>query len=50
MGDNSAAWQKFAKESLGLESDVCQTHATAIAANNCTHNKHLKEVKNYNTF
>jgi hypothetical protein len=25
---------KFAKEELGLDANVCQTHANAIAANN----------------
>jgi hypothetical protein len=34
IGDNSAAWQKIAKAELHFESKACQTHATAIAANN----------------
>ena len=51
MGDNSAAWQKFAKEELHLESNVCQTHATAIAANNGSHKKHFDDPnKNYDGF
>ena len=50
MGDNSAAWQKFARESLGLDSLVCQTHATAIAANNGSHKKQFNETKNYDAF
>jgi hypothetical protein len=51
MGDNLAAWQKIAKKELHLESNVCQTHATAIAANNCSHKKHFNDPnKNYNGF
>jgi hypothetical protein len=49
--DNSAAWQKFARENLGLEANVCQTHATAIAANNGSHKKFFDDVnKNYEPF
>jgi len=32
---------KFAKEELGLDANVCQTHATAIAANNGSHKKYF---------
>ncbi len=39
LGDNWAALQKFARETLGLEANVCQTHATAIAAKNGSHKK-----------
>ena len=35
---------KFAKEELGLNANVCQTHATAIAANNCSHKKYFDNV------
>jgi hypothetical protein len=44
LGDNSAAWQKFARETLGLEANVCQMHATAIAANNGSHKKFFDDV------
>jgi hypothetical protein len=51
LGDNSAAWQKYARETLGLEANVCQTHATAIAANNGSHKKFFDDVnKNYKSF
>jgi hypothetical protein len=51
LGDNSAAWQKFARETLGLEANVCQTHATAIAANNGSHKKFFDDInKNYEPF
>ena len=50
LGDNSAAWQKFAVESLGLTANVCQTHATAIAANNGTHHTHFDNPDNYEEF
>jgi hypothetical protein len=50
-GDNSSAWQKFAKDELGLEANVCQTHATAIAANNGSHKKYFDNVnENYDCF
>ena len=32
---------KFAKEELGLDANVYQTHATAIAANNSSHKKYF---------
>ncbi len=51
MGDNSLAWKKFAKDELGLETNVCQTHATAIAANNGSHKKYFDNVnENYDGF
>jgi hypothetical protein len=51
LDNNSAAWQKFARETLVLEANVCQTHATAIAANNGSHKKFLDDVtKNYEPF
>ena len=50
LGDNSAAWQKFARDTLGLDSNVCQTHATAIAANNGSHKTHFETTENYNAF
>jgi hypothetical protein len=50
LGDNSAAWQKFARDTLGLDSNVCQTHATAIAANNGSHKTHFEATENYNAF
>ena len=51
MGDNSSAWQKFAKDELGLAANVCQTHATAIAANNGSHKKYFDNVnENYDGF
>jgi hypothetical protein len=49
MGDNSSAWQKFAKDEPGLEAKVCQTHATA--ANNGSHKKYFDNVdENYDGF
>jgi hypothetical protein len=51
MGNNSSAWQKFAKDELGIDANVCQTHATPIAANNGSHNKYLDNVnENYDDF
>jgi hypothetical protein len=51
LGDTSAAWQKFARETLGLEANVCQTHATAIAADNGSHKKFFDYInENYEPF
>jgi hypothetical protein len=50
LGDNSASWQKFAAEELGLPANVCQTHASAIAANNGTHKTHFDDMENYEAF
>jgi len=50
MGDNSTAWQKFVAETLELESNVCQTHATAIAANNGSHRTHFDSMERYEEF
>ena len=42
---------KFAKEELGLDANVCQTHATAIAANNGSHKKYFDNVnENHDCF
>ena len=32
LGDHTTAWQKFCSEELQVPTNVCQTHATAIAA------------------
>jgi hypothetical protein len=51
MGDNSSAWQKHAKDELGLDANFCQTQATAIAANNGSHKKYFDNVnENYDGF
>jgi len=50
LGDNSSAWQKFAAEDLGLSSSVCQTHLTAIGANNGQHKRHFKCMDVYEEF
>jgi hypothetical protein len=50
MGDNSSAWQKFCDEVLKCPSNVCQTHATAIAANNGSHRQHFDAADNYDKF
>jgi hypothetical protein len=48
LGDNWVAWQKFARETLGLGANVCQTHATAIAANNSSHKKFFDDINKNN--
>jgi hypothetical protein len=50
LGDNSTAWQKFTNEELHLPSNVCQTHATAIAKNNGTHRKYFNDMNVYEDF
>jgi hypothetical protein len=35
LSDNSAAWQKFAKDTLGLAAVVCQTHRHACDSHCC---------------
>lgn len=50
LGDNSAAFQKFARDELGECALVCQTHATAIAANNGSHRSHFKDEAVYEEF
>ena len=41
LGDKSQAWQKFCREERKVPTNMCQTHATAIAANNGTHRAHF---------
>ena len=50
LGDNSAAWQKFCREELQVPTNVCQTHATAIAANNGSHKTHFDNMARYEEF
>ena len=50
LGDNSSAWQKFCREDLHLDANVCQTHATAIAKNNGTHRAHFGNMETYQEF
>ena len=50
LGDNSSAWQKFCRDDLHLEANVCQTHATAIAKNNGTHRAHFVDMNKYQEF
>jgi len=42
MGDNSEAFQKFVRDHLGMDANICQTHATAIGKNNGTQARHFK--------
>ena len=50
LGDNSSAFQKFVTEQLGLNANVCQTHATAIPKNNSSHRGYFDSVDNYEQF
>ena len=50
LGDNSAAWQKFCHEELEVPISRCQTHATAVAANNCSHRTHFENMVRYKEF
>ena len=50
LGDNSAAWQKFCREELQVPTNVYQTHATAIAANNNSHKTHFDNMARYKEF
>ena len=50
LSDNSWAFQNFMKNVLGIEAELCQTHATAIAANNGTHRKYFKDEEIYEKF
>ena len=38
------------KNVLGIEAELCQTHATSIAANNGTHHKYFKDDEKYEKF
>ena len=50
LSDNSWAFQNFMKNVLCIEAELCQTHATAIAANNGTHRKYFKDDEKYEKF
>ena len=50
LSDNSWAFQNFMKNVLDIKAELCQTHATAIAANNGTHRKYFKDDKKYEKF
>ena len=45
--DSSSCFQKLVTEELELSSNVCQTHATAIARNNGTHRTYFDSNENY---
>jgi hypothetical protein len=45
LGDNLAAFQKVTREFLGIDPNVFQTHASAIAKLNCTHHQHFDSVE-----
>ena len=50
LSDNSWAFQNFMKNVLDIKAELCQTHATAIAANNGTHLKYFKDDEKYEKF
>ena len=50
LSDNSWAFQNFMKNVLRIEAELCQTRATAIAANNGTHRKYFKDDEIYEKF
>ena len=50
LSDNSWGFQNFMKNVLGIEAELCQTHATAIAANNGTHRRYFKDEEKYEKF
>jgi hypothetical protein len=50
LGDNTFAVQNFSDNKLGLPANVCQTHTSAIPANNGTHKKHFHDMEIYEAF
>jgi hypothetical protein len=50
MGDNSEAFQKFVRDHLGMDANICQTHATAIGKNNGTQARHFKNREVHDQF
>ena len=50
LGDNSYPVQNFSLNTLGLPANLCQTHTTAIPANNGTHKKHFHDMEIYAAF
>jgi hypothetical protein len=50
LGDNTFAVQNFSENKLGLEANLCQTHTSAIPANNGTHKKHFRNMEIYEAF
>ena len=50
LGDNSYAWQNCVANVMGITSGLCQTHLSAIAANNGQHRKHFSCPAAYESF
>ena len=50
LGDNSAAWQKFASDESNLSANVCHTHATAFTKNNGNHPTYFHDNDKYEEF
>ena len=50
LSDNAWAFQNFMKNLLDIKAELCQTYATAIAANNGTHCKYFKDDEKYEKF
>jgi hypothetical protein len=50
LGDNTFSVQDVSINTLGLDANVCQTHTSAIAANNGTHKKHFHDMAIYEEF
>jgi hypothetical protein len=50
VGDNTFSVQNFSINALGLDANFCQTHTSAIAANNGKHKKHFHDMAIYEEF
>ncbi len=50
LGDNTFSVQNFSINTLGLDANVCQTHTSAIAANNGTYKEHFHDMAIYEEF
>ena len=47
LGDNHTGWQNFVRKVLGIDPNVCNTHATAIGKQNGSQRTHFHDPNTY---